>query len=397
MKVSLSKTELQLLVRKHEKWRAENCINLIPSENVTSPNVQAFLSSDLGHRYTSRKGFYAGTCYIDEIESLGEKIAADVFHSEYADLRPISGHLADLILLASFTRPGDKIMCVGPEDGGYPGISSEGAPIFLGLKVIYLPFNRNHMNIQTDKAVELIRQERPRVVLLGASLFLFPHPIREIAEATKDVGAILGYDGSHVLGLIAGGEFQDPFKEGAQIVTGSTHKSFFGPQGGIILTNSEYKSVIHKNVHPAFVDNAHWNRIAALAMALIEMKHFGREYARQVIRNAKALAKALHEHGLPVTCHDYDYTKSHQIFLNYGWKKGKLIADKLEKANLIVDCGVRIGTCEITRRGMKEKEMELIAELIARVLINNEDPERVKREVIRLRKQFSKLSYCFGS
>mgnify|MGYP002153774069 CR=1 FL=1 len=397
MKVSLSKAELQLLVREHENWRAENCINLIPSENVTSSNVQALLSSDLGHRYTSRSGFYAGTRYIDEIEALGEKIATEVFHSEFADLRPISGHLADLIFLASFTRPGDKIMCVGPEDGGYPGISSEGAPKFLGLKVIYLPFNRKYMNIQTNKAVELIQQKQPRVVLLGASLFLFPHPIRKIAEATADVGATLGYDGSHVLGLIAGGEFQDPLKEGAQIVTGSTHKSFFGPQGGIILANSECEGVIRKNVHPAFVDNTHWNRIAALTMALIEMKHFGREYARQVVRNAKALAKALYEHGLPAICKNYDYTRSHQIFLDYGWKKGKLIAEKLERANIIVDCGVRIGTCEVTRRGMNEKEMELIAELIARVLIGNETPNRVKLDAIKLRKQFPKLSCCFGS
>jgi glycine hydroxymethyltransferase len=384
-------------MRKHEKWRVENCINLIPSENVTSLHVQALLSSDLGHRYTSRSGFYAGTCYIDEIEALGEKIAAEVFHAECADLRPTSGHLADLIFLASFTSPGDKIMCVGPEDGGYPGISSEGAPNFLGLKVIYLPFSRKSMNIQTNEAVDFIHQKQPKVVLLGASLFLFPHPIRKIAEATADVGAILGYDGSHVLGLIAGGEFQDPLKEGAQIVTGSTHKSFFGPQGGIILANSEYEEVIRKTVHPAFVDNAHWNRIAALTMALIEMKHFGREYAHQVVKNAKALAKALYEHGLPALCRNYDYTSSHQIFLDYGWKKGKLIAEKLEKANVIVDCGVRIGTCEVTRRGMKEKEMELIAELIARVLVSNEAPARVKLDAIKLRKHFPKLSYCFES
>ncbi|MHA1712306.1 MAG: hypothetical protein ACTSUS_09700, partial [Candidatus Freyarchaeota archaeon] len=139
--------EILSLVQKHEQWRVQKCLNLIPSENVTSPAVRALLSSDLGHRYTAREGFYMGTRFIDEIEEYGEELARDVFGSETADLRPLSGHIADTIFLACFTRPNDTILCVSPIDGGYPGISDQGIPRFLGLRVTYFPFSKEEMNI----------------------------------------------------------------------------------------------------------------------------------------------------------------------------------------------------------------------------------------------------------
>ena len=144
------------------------------------------------------------------------------------------------------------------------------------------------------------------------------------------------------------------------------------------------------------MDNAHWNRIAALTLALAEMKNFGKAYAEQVIRNAKTLAEALYDYGFPVTCQHLGFTQSHQVLLNYGgFEQGRVIAEKLEHANVIVDCGVRIGTCEVARRGMREREMLKIAELIKRTVIDKEQPENVKREVAKLCTQFQKIKYCF--
>jgi len=389
-------SEILSLVEGHEKWREKQCINLIPSENVMSPQVRSLLSSDLAHRYTALNRFYMGTRFIDEVEEHGEVIAKKLFKAETADLRPLSGHVADLIFLASFMKRGDVLMCVSAEDGGYPGIWKKGLPKVLGLKVEAFPFSKEEMNIQAEAAAEAVTRIKPHMIIFGASLFLFPHPVHKVAEAAKAVGAHVGFDGSHVMGLIAGGKFQNPLQEGASALFGSTHKSFFGPQGGIILADREYGEVMKKEIYPALVDNAHWNRIAALTLALAEMEKFGSTYAEQVIRNARALARALDDYGFPVAASSLGYTKSHQVLLNYGgYKQGREVAEQLEKANIIVDCGVRLGTCEVTRRGMKEAEMEQIAEYIKQVIIDRKVPRKVEKDVKTLAEEFEGMKYCF--
>ncbi|MEM2102790.1 MAG: serine hydroxymethyltransferase, partial [Candidatus Bathyarchaeia archaeon] len=142
--------------------------------------------------------------------------------------------------------------------------------------------------------------------------------------------------------------------------------------------------------------NAHWNRVASLTLALAEMKEFGERYARQVIKNAQALGRVLCDYGFPVVCRDFGFTLSHQVFLDYGgYKRGRAIAEKLEKANIITDCGVRLGTCEVTRRGMKEREMEQIATLMKRLLMDKDKPSNVKKEAVKLVKEFQKVAYSF--
>jgi glycine hydroxymethyltransferase len=195
------------------------------------------------------------------------------------------------------------------------------------------------------------------------------------------------------LGLIGGGEFQRPLNEGADLMLGSTHKSFFGPQGGIILGTARLKTRVKDQQFPGLVDNAHWNRIAALTWALDEVRRRGRKYAPQVIANAKALAKALHEGGLPVKCADYGFTESHQVFLDInGEENVNRFSEKLEEANIIVDHGIRLGTNESTRRGMRVRDMERVAELIIRVY-KGEEPSIVRRAATRLRKEFKTLEY----
>lgn len=381
---------LRRLINKHENWRGSKTLNLIPSENIMSPEAREVLSTDLVHRYTSKDRFYSGTIYIDEIEDFGISLAQRMFKARYANLRPISGHISNLLFLLAHLKPGDTYMCIRPEDGGYPGLSKLAK--VLGFKVDYLPFNRGEMNIIIDKSIEKILEIKPKAIILGASLILKPHPVEEISKVAEEIGAIVGYDGSHVLGLIAGGEFQDPLREGAVALYGSTHKSFFGPQGGILLSNTDGHEYDKVTDHVT-VDNAHWNRIAALTIALIEMDVHGRRYARQVIKNSQRLARALAEYGLPVVG-DPPYTYSHQILLDYGgYKSGCKIASLLEKANIIVDCGVRLGTCEVTRRGMREEEMDKIAEFIARVVIDGEKPEKIRKEVIAFRKEFDEIEY----
>lgn len=388
--------EIISLVEKHEQWRGKESLNLIPSENIMSPAVRSFLSSDLGQRYTSKDRFYMGSEFTDQIEQCGERLAKKVFQAETADLSPLSGHVADLIFLANFTNPKDTILCVSAADGGYPGIWKQGLPSLLKLRAVGFPFSKEKRNIDVNQASSLISRTKPKVIIFGASIFLFPHPLRQLTKLAREIGTHVGFDGSHVLGLIAGGQFQDPLREGASVLFGSTHKSFFGPQGGIILADKEHGETIKKRIHPALVDNAHWNRIAALTLALAEMQEFGKAYAKQVVKNSQALAKALFESDFPVACPSLGFTKSHQVLLDYGgYKKGRAIAKKLEKANIIADCGVRLGVCEPTRRGMKEGEMQKIADLIKRVVKDGEKPNKVKPEATRFAGEFQKVRYCF--
>lgn len=390
--------EILSLVEKHEEWRGKQCLNLIPSENVMSPAVRGLLSSELGHRYTARDRFYMGTRFTDEIEHYGEEIAKEVYRAETADLRPLSGHIADLIFLASFAKPNDVLMCVSPEDGGYPGIWKDGLAGLFSLKAVPFPFSKRDMNIKVEEAREAIIRVKPKILIFGASLITFPHPVKELAEVARENGACVGFDGAHVMGLIAGEQFQVPLREGAHVLFGSTHKTLFGPQGGIILANKEHGEIMKAKIYPTFVDNAHWNRIAALTLALAEMENFGKAYADQIIRNSKTLAKALHDYGFPVTCQHLGFTQSHQVLLDYGdYEGGRVIAEKLQRANIIVDCGVRIGTCEVTRRGMKGEEMLKIAELIKRTVVDEERPEKIKKDVAKFCAEYQKVEYCFES
>ena len=387
--------ELKRTLENHERWRRGQCLNLIASENVTSPAVRKILGSDLGHRYTATDHFYMGCKFINQAESIARELVRDVFGSEWADVTPLSGHIADMTLLSTFARRGDKILTMGTEYGGYFGTSETGFPRILDLVNLYFPFDKDRWNIEIEKTVELIASEVPRLVILGASYILFPHPVEQIAKACRESGAILAFDGSHVMGLIAGGAFQQPLKEGARILVGSTHKSFFGPQGGIMAAFKPEGERLKETIFPAIMDNAHWNRIAALAQALLEMKRFGRKYAAQVIRNSRALGEALDERGIPVRCKDCGYTASHQVLLDMDrLKDSAQVPDKLEQANVIVDRGIRLGTSEMTRRGMREGDMNDVAEIIAKVIRSQETVSAARKKATALARKFRQVRYA---
>ncbi|MHA1604442.1 MAG: hypothetical protein ACTSWF_07315 [Candidatus Freyarchaeota archaeon] len=242
-----------------------------------------------------------------------------------------------------------------------------------------------------------MEEKKPELVILGASFIPMPYPVAEVSEAAQRVGALLAYDASHVLGLIAGKRFQRPLAEGADIMLGSTHKTFPGPQGGIILGNGFEE--IREELLFKTIDNAHFHRIAALAVTLEEMKEFGEAYADQVVKNSKKLAKLLDEEGIPLKCKNRGFTESHQILVDtrkfqadYG-KPWVEVVNHLEAANIILDRGGRIGTSEATRVGMREKEMEKICELILRG-VKGEEAERIKKDAVELRSGFTEVHYC---
>ncbi len=333
-------SKLKTSVADHEKWRTRTTLNLLAAENFSSPQARSFLSSDLSNRYTARDNFYRGTKYSQQVEDFAAELARRLFRAKYADVRALSGHMCSLILFMSLLSSGDKVITCPPKYGGYPGSSEEGLGSLLRLKNLYFPYDPKVMNIVAAESRKFITSESPSLVVFGSSFIPFPYDIS--SALPRAFQGVTAYDGSHVMGLIAGGQFQSPLAEGCKILMGSTHKTFFGPQGGIILSNDEEVfSTIDSKIFPGIVDNIHLNRVACLCYALIELLKFGRDYSTQVVRNSQALARTLDELGIPVKCRSIGYTKSHQVLLGYGEKDAARIADLLEDHDVIADTGIR--------------------------------------------------------
>lgn len=392
--------DLDAIVRDHERWRLQEAINLQPSENVMSEQARALLATDFAHRYTLQTRFapglgeaknaYRGTRGTDAMEAEGERLAREVFGVSHASLKPLSGHLAGFLMLQACTKRGDRILVIHTDHGGYDGYMPGFLPDYLDLKVDFLPFDPATWNVDPKAAADAVLEKRPKLVLVGASLILFPYNLRWLRGACDDVNAVLAYDASHVLGLISGGEFQRPFLEGVDILTASTHKSFPGPQGGLLLSGR--KDLFDRAMDTIMwrtQDNAHWNRIAATAQVLLEMRTYGKAYAKQVVANSQALGRQLDKWGFPVKFKELGFSRSHQLHvdpvaLRAEWKlKPWEFADRLEANNLIVDAVGRIGTNETTRMGAKEEHMQTVAGLMARAARG----EDVRKEVAELRSE----------
>ena len=401
------------ILKAHHKWFDES-LPLIASENITSPMTREAIASDLSHRYAEGEPgnrFYQGCKYIDEIETIAIELAKKLFNAEYVNVQPTSGTIANLATFVALTKPGDTMFALEVPHGGHISHSKFSVAGIYGLKVKGFPFDFKEMNIDVEKSRKKIRETKPKLLLFGGSVFLFPHPIKELKEVAEEVGAHIAYDAAHVLGLIAGKQFQQPFEEGADVITSSRHKTFPGPQGGIILARKEFEKKIKNAVFPGVVSNHHLHHIAGLAVTLAEMLEFGEQYAKQVIKNARTLAQALYERGFNVLCEHKNFTASHQVVVDVKeMGGGKRVAELLERANIIINknllpwddihkpdrpSGIRLGTQELTRLGMKESEMQEIAEFFKRLILDGEKVENVKHDVIELRKEFRKVKYCF--
>ena len=413
-------------LQKHNKW-FENSIPLIASENVPSPAVREAIISDFGNRYAEGwpgERVYAGCTYIDEVEVQCMDLAKRLFKAEFADVRPISGVVANLAIYSAFSNPGDVMIAPSIPAGGHISHGkkehSGTAGLVHGLEIEFFAFDPEEMNIDVEKTKAKIQEldkqgKLPKIAMFGGSVFLFPHPVKELADFLKGYNIHINYDAAHVAGLIAGGQFQDPLREGVDTMTMSTHKTLFGPQGGLVLAFEKDADAIKKATFPGLTSSHHIHHMAGKAVTFAEALEFGKEYASQTIKNAKLLAAELDNLGFKVLGEKMGYTNSHQTVVNvldYG-DGGKIEAD-LEKANIIVNRqlipgdlkakrnymspgGIRLGTSEITRLGMKESEMQQIASLIKQVIIDKKDPKEITSQVIDFRKNYQKTEYCFDN
>ena len=415
----------------HEYYRDKECINLIASEGLKSPAVKQImsLSTDLEGRYAEgendleghvTKRYYQGQKYMKEIENYSTDLIKRLFNCDWADIRLVSGTHANLATFKGLSLTSkNRKMVVTPLSCGahishdYAGLAGS----VLGLENINHVYNIDEFNIDPDKSAHVIRAAKPGIVTFGGSLFLFPHPIKELKNVAKEVGAFIAYDASHVLGLIAGGIFQDPFGEGADFITSSTHKTFPGPQGGVILGNPKNKRLekaikaIQFAIFPLSTSNTHLGRLPALGIASLEMKIYGKDLAQQTVRNAQIAGQYLYENGAKVLCESKGFTRSHQIAIevdNFGG--GKKVAQNLEEANIILNknllpyndqddrdnpSGLRIGFQDVTRRGFMESDIKHLCDLILTVMMEKKKPAEVKKSVIELKNEFNQIKYGF--
>jgi len=371
----MEEEKIKELVKKHEEYKLSG-INLIASENKISSAALEALASDLAGRYDDE--WYGGSKYAAEICSRVEELAKKLFNAKYAFVTPLSGNMCDLAAIFSFTKAGDEIAGIPKQHGGYPFGYEK-----FERKFYPLPMNEYFI---AEENLQEIDEDFP-LILIASSIILFPHPLKSIAEKFNGV---LVYDASHVLGLIAGKKFQQPLKEGCQVMIGSTHKSFPGPQGGIVVTDS--KEIAEKMADYllfdyekgiGLIDNPHVHRIACLGMVMEEMIEYGREYAGQIVKNAKFLAKCLDDLDVPVKYAEKGYTESHQILLDLDSNEAMKFYKKLEENKIFIDCIGRIGVAEATYIGMKEQEMEEISQMIADVYRGRDVKEKAVKMAMR--------------
>ena len=413
-------------LEKHHEW-FENSIPLIASENIPSPAVREAVMSDFGNRYAEGwpgERVYAGCTYIDEVEIQCMELAQKLFKAEFADVRSVSGVVANLAIYSAYSNPGDVMIASSIPAGGHISHGkkehSGTAGLVHGLDIEFFAFDPVEMTLDVDKTkakVEDLKSQGklPKIAMFGGSVFLFPHPVKELADFLKGHGMHINYDAAHVAGLIAGGKFQDPLREGTDTMTMSTHKTLFGPQGGLVLGFEKHAEPIKKAMFPGLTSSHHIHHMGAKAVAFAEALEFGKDYAEQTIKNAKVLASELNNLGFKVLGEKRGYTESHQTVVNvldYG--DGGTIEADLEKANIIVNRqlipgdlkanrhymhpgGIRLGTSEITRLGMKESEMKEIASLMKQVIVDKKDAGEIAAHVKEFKTDFKKTQYCFDN
>jgi glycine hydroxymethyltransferase len=390
---------------------------MIASENIISPMVRKATNSDLHGRYAEGlpgKRYYQGCDDFDDIESLGIKLAKQVFNANFVNIQSTSGTVSNIAALKALTKPGDKISAVSTADGGHISHARMGAVGLRGLDLHTYPWDEARMEPDVDAACAMIRDLEPKLALVGQSVFLFPTPLREMADAAHEVGAKVMYDGAHVLGLIAGGQFQDPLREGADVMTGSSHKTFPGPQGGFMISDSDdgkFQRKLNSAIFPGTNSSYHLHHVAGKVVALAEFAEYGADYAANIITNAKAFGEAMAAEGFDVLAEERGFTASHQILTRHGEQDsgaGAKAAQLLEDAGIITNMnmlpgdtkaltpsGLRLGVQELTRVGMGVDEMDVVASLYARVLLKDEVPSSVKRDVQALKGEYQTVHYCF--
>jgi len=405
--------EVEALVRKQNEWRLGRTINLIASENVLSLRARRLLGSDFHHRYAEGhpgQRYYQGTEIIDIIEDRTRQEMKALFRCAQADVRAISGTIANDAVFSVLIPRDAPVYANTVATGGHISHQKLGALGRYTRTYRNFPMCPDGYRVDAARLKDEIAKDPPAAVLFGRSLFIHPEPVKEVAEVCREKKVLVIYDGAHVLGLIAGRQFQDPLAEGADVLMGSTHKTFFGPQRGVVLStfpDAVWKK-IDRAVFPGMTSNHHLDTLPPLLAATLEFRAFGEAYAKQVVTNARALARALAAKGFAVDGADFGYTHSHQVAVNVGAQGGgKKASERLKDNDIICNMnllpseqgrspldpgGIRIGVQEMTRLGMREPEMEAIAGLMHDILMKGRN---ARSEVNALRARFPSVHYSF--
>lgn len=406
------------LVAEQARWVDRECLNLNAATNVMSPYANQLVASGIGSRPSlglPGDKYETGLAPGEELEVLASELARCVFRCSYAETRVLSGAMANLAVYMATTDPGDVIFSLPPAAGGHATHQPFAAPGLYGLDVRPIPLLTDDATatwrVDLAALADAAQTAQPRLIVLGGSLALAPYPIREIAAIARDVGARLLFDAAHLSLLVAGEAFQQPLRDGADVMTGSTYKALGGPPGGLILTDdAELAARLDAIAYPGLTANNDLGRVAALAVALNDLVVYGREYAARCVETAQALAVALAAEGFPVVGHPPIYTVTHHVAMDARrWDGGTHAARLLEPANILAtgiglplpevpgdQNGLRFGSQELARWGMGPAEMPVVARLIARVLLHDEPASSLRDEVITLRGRFQQIRYTLS-
>ncbi|MBC6460250.1 serine hydroxymethyltransferase [Actinomadura sp. HBU206391] len=389
----------------HARRFDDEGIVLYAGTNVMSTTAQRVSEPLVGARPSMGwpgEKYQTGLDHLDILEVLAPTLVARLVEARFAEVRSQSATFANLAVYTALAVPGDTIAVLPQRAGGHTSHHAIGAPGVRGLRVVDLPYDIGAFDVDLDALPEFLERERPRVVVIGASLLLFPHRVAAIREITEAAGAVLVYDASHMAGLVAAGRFQRPLSEGARLLTFSTYKSFGGPPGGVIATNdADLAERVSTAVFPGLTANYDAGRLAPLAVTAAEILQDGGAYADRCVANAQAFAAALHDEGFTVAGADRGFTESHHVAVDaHLLGGGPAAAAKLAAAGIYLsavglpwqsdddpagDRGLRIGTQEVTRRGFGPDELRQTAAWMADVLLRDADPDAIRKSAADLR------------
>lgn len=398
-----------------ERWVDLESINLYAGTNTQSSAVRRTLQTTLGTRPSLGEPgdkYEVGLEYSDRIEILAGAVLKKLFRAEFVEYRVLSGSMANLYAYMSVARPGDIIYAMPAAAAAHATHREEGAAGLYQLRIFSIPCLPGTHLINWEEFARQVEVYKPKLIVLGSSLPLLPYQIDKVRQIADLVGAKIMYDAAHVAGIIAGKRFQDPLAQGADLMTASTYKTFGGPPGGVVLTNdASIAERLHQIAYPGLTANFDMSRLAATAVAGLELLEFGEEYADQCLANAAALADELQGRGLPVWCPDGNgvATRSHLVALDARqWGGGTAIARQCEASNVLFSgiplpiewdmadfTGFRLGVQEVTRWGMGVTEMVAVADFIERALWQPERAKATREDVRTFREAFLTTRYGF--
>lgn len=395
-------------------WRETECFNFLAAESPQSELSLSALGSSLGKRSAGggigpSNRYVQGTDYIDQIEALYYELMRSKLDASFVDFRPLGGVSACHIVYAALTKPGDIVLSLSELCGGDPVHRANGAPGVLKLEVYDIPFDHDNYEINYMLLEEKISHLKPQIISIGQSNCLFPVDYKRIRTILKSHPCILLADIAHQTGLICANSFPNPLIEGADIIVGTTGKTFSGPHGGIIAWNNSNfsKSIFHMS-SPVYTGTHQVNRILSSLISAIEIHSFGDEYMAKIIKNSYIFANYLNKNGLEIIGCKKDFTRTHQVlFKAESLRHSSELSEKLEEANLIVSTtrflnnegqetgGIRLGFTEITRLGLERDDLIVLANLFLDCLLDRRDVSLIKKDVVLLRSKFTTYKYCY--